>query len=125
MKDQYSVKQCARFMDVLFHHDNGAVLWHCSLGKRPGRGDDSPSSMRSWGAQGRDPGGFAALQYLSGRRVGLYAPLPGANKLDSIDNVNKVSALFKVKEEYLDRLFAAIYTEYGKGGALFAQGDCT
>jgi len=37
-----------------------------------------------------------------------------ANKLDSIDNVNKVSALFKVKEEYLDRLFAAIYAEYGK-----------
>ncbi len=45
-----------------------------------------------------------------------------ANKLDSIDNVNKVSALFKVKEEYLDRLFAAIYAEYGKVERFFAQG---
>ena len=33
VKDQYSVKQCARFMDVLLHHENGAALWHCSFGK--------------------------------------------------------------------------------------------
>jgi len=36
-----------------------------------------------------------------------------ANKLDSIANVGKISALFRVKEEYLDRLFCTIYQEYG------------
>lgn len=33
LNDQYSVKQYARFIDVLLHHENGAVLWHCSTGK--------------------------------------------------------------------------------------------
>lgn len=33
LSDQYSVKQFARFVDVLLHHENGAVLWHCSTGK--------------------------------------------------------------------------------------------
>ena len=36
-----------------------------------------------------------------------------ANRLDCIANVNKVSALFRVKEEYLDRMFRTIYAEYG------------
>ena len=114
VKDQYSVKQCARFMDVLFHHDNGAVLWHCSLGKdRVGvmtalllcvlgvhRDEIREDFMRS-------------NICLAGELDYMLRYLE-ANKLDSIDNVNKVSALFKVKEEYLDRLFAAIYAEYGK-----------
>ena len=30
-----------------------------------------------------------------------------------LQNVNKVSALFRVKEEYLDRMFRTIYAEYG------------
>ena len=33
LNDQYSVKQYARFIDVLLHHENGAILWHCSTGK--------------------------------------------------------------------------------------------
>lgn len=33
LNDEYSVKQYARFVDVLLHHENGAVLWHCSTGK--------------------------------------------------------------------------------------------
>ena len=33
LSDQYSVKQFARFVDVLLHHENGAVLWHCSTGE--------------------------------------------------------------------------------------------
>lgn len=33
LNDEYSIKQFARFIDVLLHHENGAVLWHCSAGK--------------------------------------------------------------------------------------------
>jgi protein-tyrosine phosphatase len=33
VRDQYSVKQYARFMDLILHHEGGAVLWHCSAGK--------------------------------------------------------------------------------------------
>ena len=31
--DEYSIKQYARFLDVLLHQNEGAVLWHCSAGK--------------------------------------------------------------------------------------------
>ena len=113
VKDQYSVKQCARFMDVLFHHDNGAVLWHCSLGKdRVGvmtalllcvlgvhRDEIREDFMRS-------------NICLAGELDYMLRYLE-ANRLDSIANVNKVSALFRVKEEYLDRMFRTIYAEYG------------
>ena len=47
-----------------------------------------------------------------------------ANRLDSIANVNKVSALFKVKEEYLDRMFADHLCGIWKCGALFEQRTC-
>ena len=114
VKDQYSVKQCARFMDVLFHHENGAVLWHCSLGKdRAGvmtalllcvlgvhRDEIREDYMRSNICLASDLDYM--LRYLE------------ANKLDSIANVKKVSALFKVREEYLDRFFGAICSEYGR-----------
>lgn len=33
VRDEYSVKQYARFMDILLNHEKGAVLWHCSAGK--------------------------------------------------------------------------------------------
>ena len=62
VKDQYSVKQCARFMDVLLHHENGAALWHCSFGK------DRVGVVTA--------GGFYTFQCVPGRRTGLYAALP-------------------------------------------------
>ena len=113
VKDQYSVKQCARFMDVLLNCDSGAVLWHGNLGKdRAGiaaalllctlgvhRDEIREDFMRSNGCLAKD------LDYMM-----RYLE---ANKLDSISNVRKVTALFQVKESYLDRLFRTIYTEYG------------
>ncbi len=112
-RDQYSVKQCARFMDVILHHENGAVLWHCSFGKdRVGvvtalllcalgvhRDEIREDFMRSNACLAGELDYM--LRYLE------------ANKLDSIANVKKISALFKVKEEYLDRMFRTVYAEYG------------
>ena len=74
VKDQYSVKQCARFMDVLLHHENGALA--LQLRKRQSGGSDSPSSLCSWSSQRCDPGGFYTFQCVPGRRTGLYAALP-------------------------------------------------
>ena len=36
-----------------------------------------------------------------------------SKKMDSLENVQKISAFFKVKEEYLDRVFKTIQSEYG------------
>ncbi len=49
-----------------------------------------------------------------------------ANRLDSIANVNKVSALFRVKkEEYLDRMFRTIYANMENVERLFEKKDFT
>lgn len=36
-RDQLVLKQYARFIDILFRQENGAVLWHCGTGKGPYR----------------------------------------------------------------------------------------
>ena len=113
VKDQYSVKQCARFIDVLLHHDNGAALWHCSWGKDR-VGVTTALLLCTLGVH-RDvirEDFMRSNVYLAGELDYMLRYLE-ANHLDSIANVNKVSALFKVKEEYLDRMFRTIYVEYG------------
>ena len=74
VKDQYSVKQCARFMDVLLHHENGAALWHCSFGKDR-VGVVTALLLCALGVHS-DPGGFYTFQCVPGRRTGLYVALP-------------------------------------------------
>ena len=33
IRDPFCIKQYAQFIDILLHHEEGAVLWHCSAGK--------------------------------------------------------------------------------------------
>ena len=113
VKDQYFVKQCARFMDVLLHHENGAVLWHCSWGQDR-TGVITALLLCTLGVH-RDVirEDFMRSNICLARELDYMMRYLEANKLDSIANVGKVSALFRVKEEYLDRLFRTIYQEYG------------
>ena len=112
-RDQYSVKQCARFMDVILHHENGAVLWHCSVGKDR-VGVVTALLLCALGVH-RDvirEDFMRSNACLAGELDYMLRYLE-ANKLDSIANVKKVSTMFKVKEEYLDRMFRTVYAEYG------------
>jgi protein-tyrosine phosphatase len=113
VKDQYSVKQCARFMDVLLHHENGAALWHCSFGKDR-VGVVTALLLCALGVH-RDVirEDFIRSNVCLAGELDYMLRYLEANRLDSIANVNKVSALFRVKEEYLDRMFRTIYAEYG------------
>lgn len=76
VKDQYSVKQCARFMDVLLHHENGAALWHCSFGKDR-VGVVTALLLCALGVH-RDVirEDFIRSNVCLARRTGLYAALP-------------------------------------------------
>ncbi|MGO5541434.1 tyrosine-protein phosphatase [Blautia sp. HCP3S3_H10_1] len=122
VKDQYSVKQCARFMDVLLHHENGAVLWHCSFGKDR-VGVTTALLLCALGVH-RDEirEDFMRSNVCLVGELDYMLRYLEANRLDSIANVNKVSALFKVKEEYLDRMFRVIYTEYGNVDRFLRRG---
>lgn len=113
VKDQYSVKQCARFMDVLLHHENGAVLWHCNIGAER-VGIMTALLLCTLGVH-RDVirEDFMRSNVCLGKELDHMLRYLEANRLDSIENVNKISALYRVKEDYLDRFFETIYEEYG------------
>ena len=113
VKDQYSVKQCARFMDVLLHHENGAILWHCSLGKNR-VGVITALLLCVLGVhQDAIREDFMRSNACLAGELDYMLRFLEANKLDSIANANKITALYKVKESYLDRLFKTIENEYG------------
>lgn len=97
VKDQYSVKQCARFMDVLLHHENGAALWHCSFGKDR-VGVVTALLLCALGVH-RDVirEDFIRSNVCLAGELDYMLRYLEANRLDSIANVNKVSALFRVK----------------------------
>ena len=111
--DSYSVRQYARFLDVLLHQEEGAVLWHCSIGKD------------------RAGVGTALLLYILGvPRETIYEDYMKTNLyldeemnhmvryLESkmiVDNqtMDKIRLFYRVKEEYLDCVFETIEKDYG------------
>ena len=111
--DDYSVKQYARFLDVLLHQEEGAVLWHCNAGKD------------------RTSVGTALLLCALGvSRKTIYEDFMKTNMyLDKereymirfletkmiVDNpvMDKISLFYRVKEEYLDVVFETIERDYG------------
>lgn len=113
VRDQYSVKQYARFMDVLLHHEEGAALWHCSMGKdRVGVGTAlllcalgiPKDTIRE---------DFMRTNIYLDKELEYMLRYLESKKLDSLENVEKISAMFKVKESYLQRVFDTIVSEYG------------
>lgn len=119
--DVYSVKQYACFIDVLLHHKDGAVLWHCSAGKdRAGIGtvillsilgvsedvirEDYMRTNRYLESE---------LEYMECYVDALYGLTDEASK--------KLEALYCVKEEYLDIVFQTIKEEYGSMEKFFRR----
>lgn len=110
--DEYSIKQYARFLDVLLHQNEGAVLWHCSAGK--------------------DRVGVNALLLcaLGVPKKTIYEDFMKTNMyLDKemeymirfletkmiVDNqvMDKIRLFYRVKEEYLDIVFETIKKDFG------------
>ena len=119
--DEYSVKQYARFLDILLHHDDGAILWHCSAGKdRVGVG--TAILLYALGV----PKNVIYEDYL---KTNLYldADLEYTIRLLEtkmiVDNevMDKIRLLYKVKEEYLDAVFKTIKRDYGSMGAFMKK----
>ena len=111
--DQMCVKQYAKFFNILLHHENGAVLWHCSAGKdragiatallmsalgvpRKTIREDYRNSNRFL-AEDRE----YAIRYLETKTI--------------VDGrvMELVGAMYHVQEAYLNRVFKIIDEQYG------------
>ncbi len=113
IKDQFSIKQYARFMDVVLRQNGGAVLWHCSMGKdRAGVG--AALLLCALGI----PRETIFEDYM---KTNLYLD----NELEYVirymeskmvvDNkvMETIRTLYKVKREYLEAVFESIEKTYG------------
>lgn len=113
VRDQYSVKQYARFMDFILHHEGGAVLWHCSAGKdRVGVGTALLLSALGVPREVIREDFLKTNLYLEEEMQHMVRYLETKTIVDS-RVMDKVRILYKVKGEYLDMVFDTIEKDYG------------
>lgn len=111
--DQFSVKQYARFLDLLIHQDEGAVLWHCSIGKdRVGVG--TALLLCALGVSREDvlSDFLKTNACLEGEQEYMIRLMETKTIVDP-GIMDKISCFYRVKEEYLDAVFDAIEQHYG------------
>ena len=111
--DEYSLRQYARFMDVLLRQRDGAVLWHCSAGKdRAGvatallmcvLGVPKDAIMEDY---------MKTNIYMEGEYEHMVRFLETRTIVDR-KMLESIQVLFKVKEKYLEKVFKLIDQEYG------------
>ncbi|MBU5482300.1 tyrosine-protein phosphatase [Blautia sp. MSJ-19] len=111
--DDYSVKQYARFLDVLLHQEEGAVLWHCSAGKdRVGVG--TALLLHALGVPKKTiyEDFMRTNLCLEGEMEHMIRLLETKMIVDN-EVMDVVRLLYRVKEEYLDTVFETIEKDYG------------
>ena len=111
--DAYSVRQYARFLDVLLHQEEGAVLWHCSIGKdRAGVGTALLLCILGVPRETIYEDYMKTNLYLDEEMNHMVRYLESKMIVDN-QTMDKIRLLYRVKEEYLDCVFETIEKEYG------------
>lgn len=113
IRDQVCVKQYARFIDQLLHHEEGAVLWHCSAGKdRVGVGTAILLCALGVPRKTIREDFLKTNLYMEEEMQHMVRYL---ETMTIVDNavMEKVRLLYKVKGEYLDTVFETIEQDYG------------
>ena len=111
--DSYSVRQYARFLDVLLHQEEGAVLWHCSIGKdRAGVGTALLLCTLGVPRETIYEDYMKTNLYLDEEMNHMVRYLESKMIVDN-QTMDKIRLLYRVKEEYLDCVFETIEKDYG------------
>lgn len=111
--DEYSLKQYARFMDVLLKNENGAVLWHCADGKdRTGVVTALVLAVLGVPVETIKEDFIRSNHYLDGELQYMIRLLESQTIVNKkmLDNMN---TFYKVKESYIDLVFRTIDKKYG------------
>ena len=122
--DKFSVNQYAKFMDVLLHHEDGAVLWHCSAGKdRAGVATVFLLCALGVSKEVIKEDFMKTNLYMEDELLHMIRLLESKTIVDPkvMDNVRM---MFKVKESYLDSLFDTIEKDYGSVDRFLRKALC-
>lgn len=113
IRDQYSVKQYARFLDVLLQQNGGAVLWHCSEGKdRVGVGTALLLCALGVPREVIRDDFMRSNLYLETELEYMIRFLENKMIVDG-EVMERIRIFFRVEEEYLDTVFWTIEQDYG------------
>ena len=113
IRDQYSIKQYARFLDVILHHQNGAVLWHCSAGKdRAGIATALLLCVLGVSRKGIREDFMKTNVYLEGERKYMERLLLSRSG-DNSRKAENLKLYFTVDESYINCVFNTIEKTYG------------
>ena len=113
VRDDFSVKEYARFLDVLLHQEDGAVLWHCSMGKdRVGVGTALLLCALGIPRETIMEDYLRTNRYLEDDLQHMIRLLETKMIVDN-ETMDKIKALYRVKEEYLEAVFETIEQDYG------------
>ena len=113
VRDDFSVKEYARFLDVLLHQEDGAVLWHCSMGKdRVGVGTALLLCALGISRETIMEDYLRTNRYLEEDLQHMIRLLETKMIVDN-ETMDKIKALYRVKEEYLETVFETIEQDYG------------
>ena len=119
IRDQYSIKQYAKFIDLVVRHENGALLWHCSMGKdRAGIGTALLLSLLGVEESVIYEDYIRSNRYLETELT--YIKHLAETWQDTEEGMlQKLESLYQVKEEYIDTVFCSIKREYGSMETFF------
>ncbi len=113
VRDDFSVKEYARFLDILLQQEEGAVLWHCSMGKdRVGVGTALLLCALGVPRETIMEDYLRTNRYLEEDLQHMIRLLETKMIVDN-ETMDKIKALYRVKEEYLEAVFEAIEQDYG------------
>lgn len=113
IRDQFSVKQYARFLDVLLHQEDGAILWHCSAGKdRVGVGTALLLCVLGVPRETIRQDFMRTNVYLESELQYMLRLLETRTEVQE-SLADNLRILFKVKESYIDTVFHTIEKDYG------------
>ncbi|MDO4340686.1 MAG: tyrosine-protein phosphatase [Eubacteriales bacterium] len=113
LKDQYSVKQFARFLDVILRQEEGSVLWHCGMGKDlTGVGTALLLCALGVSREVIREDFLRTNAYLNEEMEYMIRFLENRTIVDA-HRMDNIRVLFKVKAEYLDAVFETIENCYG------------
>lgn len=113
IRDEFSVKRYARFLDFFLHQDEGAILWHGCSGK--GRTGVGTALLLCVLGVSRDD---IMEDYLKSN-VCLEEEMEYAIRLMETKTIvdpgvmERIHMFYRVKEEYLNTVFDTIDQEYG------------
>ena len=121
IRDPFCIKQYAQFIDILLHHEEGAVLWHCSAGKdRVGVGTAILLCALGIPRETIREDYVKTNLYMEEEMQHMVRYMETRTIVDSAI-MDKIRLLYKVKGEYLDTVFNTIEEDYGTVDRFFKK----